>query len=99
MSLADEILGITEKVTKEWTKQRKAEERGRRSRSSREYVYSERVYFTEVAAQILPPAYAHASGGGKYSVAKRQLYTVAEGESASTTPWCGGYGKLKHQAR
>ena len=26
-------------------------------------------------------------------------YTVAEGESASTTPWCGGYGKLKHQAR
>jgi hypothetical protein len=26
-------------------------------------------------------------------------YTVAEGESASTTPWSGGYGKLKHQAR
>jgi hypothetical protein len=25
--------------------------------------------------------------------------TVGEGESASTTAWCGGYGKLKHQAR
>ena len=71
---AKDILGITKSVTKKWTKQRKAEERGRRSRSSRQYVYSYRVNFTEVADNILPSAYAHASGNGTYTVAKRQLY-------------------------
>jgi hypothetical protein len=74
MSLADDILGITEKVTKEWTKQRKAEERGRRSRFTREYVYSDRVNFTDAAHKILPGAYAHASGDGTYSVSKRQFF-------------------------
>src|SRR5262245_59452043 len=74
MSLADDILDITQKVTKEWTKQRKAEERGSRSRYSGEYVYSDRVNFTDEADRILPPAYAHASGNGRYSVSKRQLY-------------------------
>ena len=71
---ATDILSVTRSVTKEWTKQRKAEERGRRSRYSREYVYSDRVNFTDVADRILPDAYAHASGGGKYPVAKRQFY-------------------------
>jgi hypothetical protein len=71
---AEDILGVTKSVTKEWTKQRKAEERGRRSRSSRQYVYSDRVNFTEVAEDILPGAYDHASGGGRYTVSKRQLY-------------------------
>src|SRR5215211_6555508 len=74
MSLTDGILKITEKVTKEWTRQRKAEERGRRSRFSRAYVYSDRVNFTEVAHEILPGGYAHASGNGKYTVDKRQFY-------------------------
>ena len=56
MSLADDILDLTTKVTKKWANQRKAEERGHRSVNSRQYVYSDRVYFTEVAAEILPPA-------------------------------------------
>ncbi len=71
---AKDILAVTKSVTKKWEKQRKAEERGRRSVSSREYVYSDRVNFTEVADEILPAAYQHASGGGKYTVSKRQLY-------------------------
>jgi Topoisomerase 6 subunit A/Spo11, Toprim domain len=71
---AADILDVTKSVTKEWTQQRKAEERGRRSRYSREYVYSDRVDFTEVAADILPGAYRHASGDGRYSVSKRQLF-------------------------
>ncbi len=58
MSLADDILDITTKVTKEWTKQIKAEERGRRSRASRVYVYSDRVYFTDVMEDILHQGYA-----------------------------------------
>ena len=71
---SDDILGLTKSVTKEWTKQRKSEERGRRSRSSRRYVYSGRVNFSDVAHDILPDAYAHASGNGRYTVSKRQLY-------------------------
>jgi hypothetical protein len=69
-----DILAVTKAVTKEWTKQRKAEERSHRSRYSRVYIYSDRVNFTDVVNVILPPAYAFASGGGRYSVSKRQLY-------------------------
>jgi hypothetical protein len=77
---ADDIVSLATKVTKEWTKQIKAEERGRRSRSDRAYVYSDRVHFTEVMDQILPPAYKHASGNGRYTVAKRQLYYACREE-------------------
>jgi hypothetical protein len=65
---------LTKSVTKKWTQQRKAEERGRRSRASRQYVYSDRIDFMEVADEILPEGYAHASGDGKYTVDKRQFY-------------------------
>jgi len=67
------IIGAVESVTKAWAKQRKAEERDSRVRSRRNY-YSDRVNFTEVLHCILPDAYKHASGGGKYTVAKRQMY-------------------------
>jgi DNA topoisomerase VI subunit A len=72
---ANVINGLTDSVTKKWAEQRKKEERGSRSRHSRsQYYYSDRVNFTDVAAAILPNAYAHASGGGRYTVSKRQLY-------------------------
>jgi hypothetical protein len=74
VNIADDILDITKKVTKEWTKQRKAEDRGRRARHTREYIYSDRVNFTDVADEILPEGYAHASGNGRYTVDKRQFY-------------------------
>lgn len=74
MNLSGAIQDVIRKVTKDWTRQRKAEERGRRSRSSREYVYSDRVNFTDVQAQILEEGYQKASGGGRYSVEKRQFY-------------------------
>lgn len=69
-----DILDVATAVTKTWTKQRKAEERGSRSRASRCYMYSDRVNFTDIADEIIPGAFAHASGGGKYSVSKRQLF-------------------------
>jgi hypothetical protein len=72
LSAAD-IIKLTKLVTKEWTRQRKAEERGR-SRATRQYLFSRRVDFTEVAGDILPGGYAHASGGGQYTVDKRQFY-------------------------
>lgn len=71
---ANDIWTITKSVTKEWTKQRKAEDRGSRTRACRAYVYSDRVAFTDVADEILPIAYQHASGDGNYTVSKRQLF-------------------------
>jgi hypothetical protein len=67
------IIGAVESVTKAWAKQRKAEERDSMARRRRNY-YSDRVNFTEVLHCILPEAYKHASGGGQYTVAKRQMY-------------------------
>ncbi len=77
---ASDILKVTRAVTAEWTKQRKAEERGNRSRHSRGYVYSDRVAFTDVIDSILPKGYLHASGDGQYSVFKRQLYYAVREE-------------------
>jgi hypothetical protein len=74
MSLADDLKRLTKQVTREWAKQRKGEEKGIRTKSARQYVYSDRVNFTDVAEDILPAAYNHASGNGRYSVSYRQLY-------------------------
>lgn len=70
---SEAIIGAVESVTKAWAKQRKAEERNSRAIARRRH-YSTRVNFTDVAATILPKAYEHASGGGQYTVSKRQLY-------------------------
>jgi hypothetical protein len=80
---ASDYLDVVTSVTKEWTKQRKAEERG--SRRPREYVYSDRVDFTEVADDILPKGYAHASGNGKYTCDNRQFYYVVRDEFLAKT--------------
>jgi hypothetical protein len=72
--LSDAIFDVTKQVTRGWTKQRLAEEKGRKSRSSRVYVYSDRTRLTEVCDAILPGAYEHASGDGEYTVSKRQFY-------------------------
>lgn len=70
---SDAIAGAVQAVTKKWAKQRKAEERNSSARSRRSY-YSSRVNFSDVADKILPRAYMHASGNGKYTVSQRQLY-------------------------
>src|SRR5262245_10267533 len=82
---AEDILAVVTAVTKKWTQQRKAEERGRRSRYSRIYTYSDRVNFTDVAAAILPGAYQHASGGGRYTVSKRQLFYACRDQFRAKT--------------
>jgi hypothetical protein len=85
MITANDILSVIKAPTKEWEKQRKAEERGRRSRSSRIDVYSDRVNFSEVADDILPGGYAHASGDGQYTVDKRQFYYAVRDEFLERT--------------
>jgi hypothetical protein len=79
------IAKLTRRVTKKHAQQIKAEERRVRSRWSRAYTYSDRVNFTDVAARVLPQAYKHASGGGQYPVAKRQLYYAAREEFRKAT--------------
>jgi hypothetical protein len=82
---AADILAVTKAVTGKWSKQRKAEERGRHSRASRVYVYSDRVDFTEVAPEILAAGYAHASGDGTYTVDKRQFYYAVRDDFLKAT--------------
>ena len=81
---ASDILSATKSVTKSWTRQRRAEERGRRSTESRG-LHAGRVNFTDVADEILPGAYTHASGDGKYPVAKRQFYYACREEFKQRT--------------
>jgi hypothetical protein len=82
---ADDIIGGCRAVTREWEKQRKAEERGRRSRDARVYVYSRRVNFTDVQDGILRAGYAHASGTGRYTVDKRQFYYAVRDQFQEAT--------------
>lgn len=74
MSIAEDLLDMTRSVTRKWTKQRKAEERNSRARAARQYIYSDRVNFSDVADRVIPKGYLHASGEGHYSVAQRQMY-------------------------
>jgi hypothetical protein len=82
---ARDIVAAVTGVTKEWARQRKAEYRGSRSRQSREYVYSDRTYFTDVIDAILPPAYEHASGHGRFTVSKRHLFYACRAEFQEQT--------------
>jgi hypothetical protein len=74
MNVAQMLQDSIRTVTKAWTKQRKAEERRLRSRSSRAYIYSDRVNFTDVLDEILEAGYQKASGNGHYTVDLRQFY-------------------------
>ena len=82
---ANDIIAVTQSVTKEWAKQRKAEERSLRFRSSRKHLYSKRVYFTEIADEILPAGYARASGDGRYTVDNRQFYYACREQFRAAT--------------
>jgi len=74
---AANIAKLVRRVTQKHAKQIKAEERNARARWSREYVYSDRVNFTDVAAKIFPDAYKLVSGDGSLPASKRQIYYAA----------------------
>jgi hypothetical protein len=78
--MKDEITKLVKSVTKQWTKQRKSEERNSRARYRRDYIYSDRINFTEIANRILPGAYKKASGEGRYTVSQRQMYYASREE-------------------
>ncbi len=78
MSIADDIKNMTARVTKQWTAQRKREERSSRARRHRrEFMYSDRVYQKDVAWRVIPAAYAKVSSNGKYPAHARQIFYAA----------------------
>jgi hypothetical protein len=81
---ATTLKSLVEDVTKLWTRQRRAEERGSRSKFSRDSIFDTGLHeprtFLAAANDILPRAYQHASGGGEYPASKRQLYYACREE-------------------
>jgi hypothetical protein len=75
----DAIIGLTESVTKEWTKQRKAEERDANARSNRidRLIRAHRVTTRDAAFQVMEDAYLKASTNGARPVNPRQIYYAA----------------------
>ncbi|MEO2034704.1 MAG: hypothetical protein ABGZ35_21710, partial [Planctomycetaceae bacterium] len=75
MGLSDDIASIAMGATKAWKKQRQAEDRNTKGRHTRaQYVYSDRIYHTDVAEDIIAAAYHVVSGGGTLPAHCRQLF-------------------------
>lgn len=86
MSLISDLKKITTSVLKNWTAQRKREERDSRARYSRSaYMHSDRVFQKDVAWQVIPKAYAKASSGGKLPAHARQIFYAARPEIQEQT--------------
>jgi hypothetical protein len=79
MDIAGDLLKVTQRVTKKWTKQRKAEERSQRARYARwEAMCSRsRTAFTEVMHEVIPAAYFKASCNGTLPAHARQIFYAA----------------------
>jgi hypothetical protein len=78
-SPGDAILGLTKSVTKDWTRQRKAEERNANAAAARtaRMIRSERLTIKDAAFQVMDEAYDKASAGGTLPVNPRQIYYAA----------------------
>jgi hypothetical protein len=76
----------TRSVTKKWKAVRKREERESSARHYRsEYIYSDRVYQTDVADEVIPKAYAKASDNGRLPAHARQIFYAARKEIQDRT--------------
>jgi hypothetical protein len=75
----DAIVGLTESVTKDWTKQRKAEERNANARARRfdRLTRMDRVTIRDAAFQVMEEAYQRASNNGTLPANPRQIYYAA----------------------
>ena len=86
MSLISNLKSITKAVTKNWTAQRKREERDSRSRWNRsQHMRSDRVSQKDIAWEVIPKAYAKASSGGKLPAHARQVMYAARPEIQERT--------------
>src|SRR5690349_1976709 len=78
-SPADAIRGLTKMVAKDWTTQRKAEERNANAAAARttRLIRSRRITIREAAFRVMEEAYHKASAGGTLPVNPRQIYYAA----------------------
>jgi hypothetical protein len=78
----DAIVGLTESVTKDWTKQRKAEERDASAQTRRvaRLTRVDRVTIRHAAFQVMEDAYQRASNNGTLPANPRQIYYAARRE-------------------
>src|SRR3954447_6831072 len=78
-SPTDAIFGLTRSVSKEWTKQRKAEERNASAATARDtrLIKTRRITIREAAFEVMEDAYYKASAGYKLPVNPRQIYYAA----------------------
>jgi hypothetical protein len=87
IDIAASIIAGVESVTKDWAKQRKAEERDR-SRRARRYdrlVRYDRITIREAAWMVMDEAYAKASDNGRLPVRPRQIMYAARPEILALT--------------
>ncbi|WP_145376933.1 hypothetical protein [Symmachiella dynata] len=79
MSIADDLIKSTKKVTKKWERQRKSEIRNSRSRSQRRetFSYDRAEYMTEASEVVTPQAYAQVSGTRNLHANARQIFYKA----------------------
>jgi hypothetical protein len=86
-TVADDIIDGLIAVTKQWTKQRKREEREASAHASRigRLRRDQRETQTKVAFEIMPAAYAHASNGGAHPVTATQIMYASRDEIQERT--------------
>jgi hypothetical protein len=79
IDIAASIIDVVEGVTKDWTKQRKAEERDRSARARRydRMVRQDRFTVREAAWAVMKDAYMKASDNGRLPARPRQLMYAA----------------------
>jgi hypothetical protein len=87
MDISETILKATRKVTKKWSKQRKAEERHAATQARRYDVLTRcrRLTVKDVAWELMRAAYLKASTDGKYPAHARQIMYAIRGELQKRT--------------
>jgi hypothetical protein len=88
------IIDAVEGVTNKWAKQRKAEERAWSARANRydRMTRARPVYLKDAAAEVLPDAWAKASGNGSLPASARQIYYAARQPLQDVTGKAVNYG-------
>ena len=87
INIADSIIDAVTSVTKDWSRQRKAEERDR-SRARHRWdrlVRDDHITIRDAAWQVMDAAYAKASDNGRLPVRPRQIMYAARPEILALT--------------
>ena len=80
------VISAVNSVTKKWTKQRKAEIRGKSSATRQRALSApSRITIKEAAFEVMEEAYLKASANGKYPALARQIMYAARGEILEQT--------------